>query len=212
VIFASIAYDRPSRPGRTCSPPRDAGGLRAWSSAQHLGDCRARRLLETRRVAAVDGRDELVPLKGLTGSASVERFEDAWRSDLALLDEMHRALRESVRCLPACARPHPRGQQLHAFIGCCRPPASRRPIQLLKRLARASMILQRLRSSEPGTCAPVVAKGRPLAHRSSQARITERRRRAPGGKAPAAMPRHLRASRHGGQGTPPSPKPRGYPR
>jgi len=46
------------------------------------------------------------------------RHEDAWRRDLALLDEQHRALRASVsRLAPAeCLTPSRRGQPTKAFL------------------------------------------------------------------------------------------------
>ena len=58
------------------------------------------------------------PLKGSNWfSRPVELSDFAWRADLALLDEMHRVLREAVRRLPASAlRRTPKGSKVSNFV------------------------------------------------------------------------------------------------
>jgi hypothetical protein len=82
------------------------------------------------------------PLKGSNWfKRPVEVSDAAWRSDLALLDEMHRVLRESVRRLPAAALGRTaRGSKVSNFALLSGVAAHdlyhAGQIQLLKRLAR----------------------------------------------------------------------------
>jgi hypothetical protein len=58
------------------------------------------------------------PLKGSNWfTRPIERSDAAWRADLALLDEMHRVLRDAVARLPASAMTHtPTGSKVSNFV------------------------------------------------------------------------------------------------
>ena len=144
------AYDRPSWHGtnlrgslRRVTPEQAAwrpgpGRHNIWEIAVHAAYWKYaawRRLTGATRGS--------FPLKGSNWfRRPVERSEAAWRSDLALLDEMHRMLRESVRRLPASALARtPRGSKVSNFALLSGVAAHdlyhAGQIQLLKRLARS---------------------------------------------------------------------------
>lgn len=85
------------------------------------------------------------PLKGSNWfKRPLECTEAAWRADLALLDEMHRVLRESARCLPRAQLDRaPKGSKVSNFALLTGVAAHdlyhAGQIQLLKRLARRSV-------------------------------------------------------------------------
>ena len=58
------------------------------------------------------------PVKGSNWfKRPIERSDAAWRADLALLDEMHRVLRDAVRQLPASALSRtPKGSKVSNFV------------------------------------------------------------------------------------------------
>ena len=81
------------------------------------------------------------PVKGSNWfKRPIERSDAAWRADLALLDEMHRMLRDTVRRLPASALSRtPKGSKVSNFVLLSGVAAHdlyhAGQIQLLKRLA-----------------------------------------------------------------------------
>ena len=79
--------------------------------AQHLGTGCSRGVLEVRRAAAPDRRGpHSFPLKGSNWFARpIETTERAWRSDIALLDDMHRSLRAAIANLPPATLHHKNG-------------------------------------------------------------------------------------------------------
>ena len=81
------------------------------------------------------------PVKGSNWfKRPIERSDAAWRADLALLDEMHRVLRDAVRQLPASGLSRtPKGSKVSNFVLLSGVAAHdlyhAGQIQLLKRLA-----------------------------------------------------------------------------
>jgi len=144
------AYDRPSwhgtnlrgslrrvTPGQAAwRPARDRHNI--WEIAVHAAYWKYtawRRLTGATRGS--------FPVKGSNWfKRPIERSDAAWRADLALLDEMHRVLRDAVRQLPASALSRtPKGSKASNFVLLSGVAAHdlyhAGQIQLLKRLVPA---------------------------------------------------------------------------
>ena len=125
-----VARDEPARVG--AARDAGAGGVEARGRAsQHLGNRRARGVLEVRGGAPIHGRrarvvsTERIELVSAAADARGQSSDTAWKADLDLLDDMHDALRDAVDAavgegpVPHAARKE--SQQLRAALGCRRP-------------------------------------------------------------------------------------------
>jgi len=148
LLLLDQAYDRPSwhgtnlrgslrrvTPGQAAwRPARDRHNI--WEIAVHAAYWKYtawRRLTGATRGS--------FPVKGSNWfKRPIERSDAAWRADLALLDEMHRVLRDAVGRLPASALSRtPKGSKVSNFVLLSGVAAHdlyhAGQIQLLKRLA-----------------------------------------------------------------------------
>jgi hypothetical protein len=148
LLLLDQAYDRPSwhgtnlrgslrrvTPGQAAwRPARDRHNI--WEIAVHAAYWKYtawRRLTGATRGS--------FPVKGSNWfKRPIERSDVAWRADLALLDEMHRVLRDAVGQLPASALSRtPKGSKVSNFVLLSGVAAHdlyhAGQIQLLKRLA-----------------------------------------------------------------------------